>query len=110
MKRMKYLRVFLMSVLLAFCGLNLQAQPIPSEMADSLVSDFGINLFDEEIDAVIFQTNEFLTDSTFIGASGPFWWLSEIPDLRGSNHPENQSLGDLSHETNVLGGTKTGQN
>ena len=63
-----------------------------------------------EIDDVIFQTNEFLTDATFIGASGPFWWLSEIPDLGGSNHPENQSLGDLSRETNVLGGTKTGQN
>ena len=78
MKRMNYLKVFLMSVLLAFCGLNLQAQSIPSEMADSLVSDFGINLFDEEIDAVIFQTNEFLTDSTFIGSSGPFWWILEM--------------------------------
>ena len=79
MKRMKHLRLFLVSVFLAFCGLNLQAQSsIPSEMADSLVSDFGINLLESEIDAVIFQTNEFLTDATFIGASGPFWWILEM--------------------------------
>jgi len=30
---------------------------------------------EEEIDDVIFQTNEFLTDATFTGAQGPFWWL-----------------------------------
>ena len=90
-------------------GLVLQAGAMP-EVVDSIVNNIGIDMFDEEIDDVIFQTNEFLTDATFIGASGPFWWLSEIPDLGGSNHPENQLLGDLSRETNVLGGTKTGQN
>ncbi len=47
------------------------------ELADSLVNNIGIDLFDEEIDAVIFQTNEFLTDATFIGGSGPFWWILE---------------------------------
>lgn len=30
-----------------------------------ILSDFGINLLEEEIDDVIFQTNEFLTDATF---------------------------------------------
>lgn len=40
-----------------------------------ILSDFGINLLEEEIDDVIFQTNEFLTDATFTGAQGPFWWL-----------------------------------
>ena len=35
-------------------------------------SDFGINLLEEEIDDVIFQTNEFLTDATFTGSQGPF--------------------------------------
>ena len=75
-------------------NIMLQAGSMP-EVVDSIVNNIGIDMFDEEIDDVIFQTNEFLT---------------EIPDLRGSNHPENQSLGDLSHETNVLGGTKTGQN
>lgn len=47
------------------------------ELADSLVNNIGIDLFDEEIDAVIFQTNEFLTNAEFIGGSGPFWWILE---------------------------------
>ena len=49
-------------------------------MADtsSILSDFGINLLEEEIDDVIFQTNEFLTDATFTGSNGPFWWLVQI--------------------------------
>ena len=35
-------------------------------MADtSILSDFGINILEEEIDDVIFQTNEFLCDATF---------------------------------------------
>lgn len=46
-------------------------------MAD-VISDFGINLLEEEIDDVIFQTNEFLTDATFTGSSGPFWWLLQM--------------------------------
>ena len=46
-------------------------------MADTsnILSDFGINLLEEEIDDVIFQTNEFLCDATFTGSNGPFWWL-----------------------------------
>lgn len=44
-------------------------------MADNILSDFGINILEEEIDDVIFQTNEFLTDATFTGSQGPFWWL-----------------------------------
>ena len=44
---------------------------------DSVVNTIGVDLFDEEIDAVIFQTNEFLTDETFVGGSGPFWWILE---------------------------------
>ena len=47
------------------------------EVVDSIVNNIGIDMFDEEIDDVIFQTNEFLTDATFIGASGPFWWILE---------------------------------
>ena len=35
--------------------------------ADSTAVDFGINLLEEEIDDVIFRTNEFLTDATFTG-------------------------------------------
>ncbi len=50
-------------------------------MADTsnILSDFGINLLEEEIDDVIFQTNEFLTDATFTGSQGPFWWLLKFP-------------------------------
>ena len=46
--------------------------------ADSTLVDFGINLLEEEIDDVIFRTNEFLTDPTFIGSQGPFWWILEM--------------------------------
>lgn len=46
-------------------------------MADgNILSDFGINLLEEEIDDVIFQTNEFLTDATFTGSQGPFWMVT----------------------------------
>ena len=44
-------------------------------MADNTLSDFGIDILEEEIDDVIFQTNEFLCDATFTGSQGPFWWL-----------------------------------
>ena len=45
-------------------------------MADSnILSDFGIKILEQEIDDVIFQTNEFLCDATFTGTQGPFWWL-----------------------------------
>lgn len=44
-------------------------------MGEDILSDFGIHLLEEEIDDVIFQTNEFLCDATFTGTQGPFWWL-----------------------------------
>lgn len=46
-----------------------------------ILSDFGINLLEEEIDDVIFQTNEFLTDATFTGSQGPFWWLLVVSSI-----------------------------
>ena len=45
-----------------------------------ILSDFVINLLEEEIDDVIFQTNEFLTDATFTGSQGPFWWLLVVSE------------------------------
>ena len=45
---------------------------------DSTAIDFGINLLEEEIDDVIFRTNEFLTDATFTGGQGPFWWILQM--------------------------------
>ena len=50
-------------------------------MADTnILSDFGINILEEEIDDVIFQTNEFLCDATFTGSQGSFWWLLVVVD------------------------------
>ena len=73
-------------------------------MADgNILSDFGINLLEEEIDDVIFQTNEFLTDATFTGAQGPFWWLlvvSEIlPFVVLANRSKSTFYKILYHET-----------
>ena len=90
-------------------NIMLQAGAMP-EVVDSIVNNIGIDMFDEEIDDIIFQTNEFLTDATFIGASGPFWWLSDITSFGTSKPSVNQLLGSLSRETSALGGTKTGQN
>lgn len=45
---------------------------------DSTAVDFGINLFEQEIDDVIFRTNEFLTDATFTSGQGPFWWILQM--------------------------------
>lgn len=47
-------------------------------MGDNILSDFGINILEEEIDDVIFQTNEFLCDATFTGQQGPFWWILQM--------------------------------
>lgn len=77
MKRlMRHSRMLFTVMLMMVSALSVHAQG-SLELADSLVNNIGIDLFDEEIDDVIFQTNEFLTDATFIGGSGPFWWILE---------------------------------
>lgn len=79
-------------------------------MADNILSDFGINILEEEIDDVIFQTNEFLTDATFTGSQGPFWWLP-LPILQDVIFiAVNQSLANSCLVTQNQRGTKTGQN
>ena len=90
-------------------NIMLQAGAMP-EVVDSIVNNIGIDMFDEEIDDVIFQTNEFLTDATFIGASGPFWWLP-LPILQNTILiAVNQPLADFCFVTQNQRGTKTGQN
>lgn len=61
-------------------------------MADnsSILSDFGINILEEEIDDVIFQTNEFLCDATFTGSNGPFWWLLVVAVINSPKHSFNR--------------------
>lgn len=77
---------------------------------DSTAVDFGINLLEEEIDDVIFRTNEFLTDATFTGGQGPFWWLP-LPILQNAILiAVNQSLANSCLVTKNQRGTKTGQN
>lgn len=77
---------------------------------DSTAVDFGINLLEEEIDDVIFRTNEFLTDATFTGGQGPFWWLP-LPILQNTILVAvNQSFTNSCLVTQNQRGTKTGQN
>lgn len=79
-------------------------------MADNILSDFGINILEEEIDDVIFQTNEFLTDATFTGSQGPFWWLA-LPILQNTVLTVvNQLLANSCLAIQNQRGTKTGQN
>ena len=77
-------------------------------MAD-IVSDLGVNLLEEEIDEVIFQTNQFLTDATFTGSQGPFWWflLAELLDCLEPS--VNQLLAAICSACPKTDGTKTGQ-
>lgn len=46
----------------------------------SYISDLsktiGVDLFEEDIDNVVFRTNEFLCSADFIGSDGPFWYPS----------------------------------
>ena len=77
---------------------------------DSTAVDFGINLLEEEIDDVIFRTNEFLTDATFTGGQGPFWWLP-LPTLQNTTLiAVNQPLINSCLVIQNQRGTKTGQN
>ena len=80
-------------------------------MADSnILSDFGINILEQEIDDVIFQTNEFLTDATFTGSQGPFWWLP-LPIFQNTTLiVVNQLFINSCLVTKNQRGTKTGQN
>lgn len=75
-KVMRHRRLLVTVAFVMVSVLSLHAQSSLA-LADSIVNNIGIDLFDEEIDDVIFQTNEFLTDATFIGGSGPFWWILE---------------------------------
>ena len=60
-------------------------------MADSnILSDFGIKILEQEIDDVIFQTNEFLCDATFTGSQGPFWWLLVVAVTNSPKHDFNR--------------------
>lgn len=56
-----------------------------NEINEALSYDFGVDLFEDEIDQVIFQTNTFLTEPGFLAqGSGPFWYIMNFCMLLGS--------------------------
>ena len=63
------------SLLLQASGAAGSATGGMADFVTDLSNTIGIDLFDEDIDNVVFQTNEFLCNSDFIGSQGPFWWL-----------------------------------
>ena len=63
------------SLLLQASGAAGSATGGMADFVTDLSNTIGIDLFDQDIDNVVFQTNEFLCNSDFIGSQGPFWWL-----------------------------------
>lgn len=54
------------------------------DFVSDLTSTLGIDLFDEDIDNVVFATNSFLCNNTFIGTNGPFWWILQMSMCLGA--------------------------
>lgn len=80
------------------------------DMVSDLSQTIGVDLFEEDIDNVVFQTNEFLCNQDFIGSDGPFWWLP-LPILQNTILVAvNQSFISSCLVTKNQRGTKTGQN
>lgn len=55
-----------------------------SNVVNDMSNTLGVDLFEEDIDNVVFQTNEFLTNSDFIGSQGPFWWILQMSMALGA--------------------------
>lgn len=60
------------------------------DMVSDLSQTIGVDLFEEDIDNVVFQTNEFLCNSDFIGSQGPFWWLLVVAVTNSPKHDFNR--------------------
>lgn len=54
------------------------------DMVTDLSQTIGVDLFEEDIDNVVFQTNEFLSNGSFIGEQGPFWWILQMSMALGA--------------------------
>lgn len=54
------------------------------DMVSDLSQTIGVDLFEEDIDNVVFQTNEFLCNQDFIGSDGPFWWILQMSMALGA--------------------------
>ena len=87
------------------------------DMVSDLSQTIGVDLFEEDIDNVVFQTNEFLCNSDFIGSQGPFWWLLVVavtnPPKYSFNRCKSATCKFLSRDTKSArdkNGTKTRKN
>lgn len=49
-----------------------------SDVVTDLSSTLGVDLFEEDIDNVVFSTTEFLCSSDFTGPNGPFWYILQL--------------------------------
>ena len=58
--------------------------PSGSQQVSDLVNSIGAELFEDEIDEVLMMTNQFLTDSAFIGEGGPFWYVLQMSMCLGA--------------------------
>ena len=77
------------SLLLQASGAAGSATGGMADFVTDLSNTIGIDLFDEDIDNVVFQTNEFLCNSDFIGSQGPFWWLLVVAVTNSPKHDFN---------------------
>lgn len=97
---MKHLTFKLLTVILCFSlsiGALAQGSPTPpagttqpstgsggnglsgtGAIIDDLSNTLGVDLFEDDIDNVVFSTNEFLTNTEFTGNQGPFWWILQM--------------------------------
>ena len=78
------------SLLLQASGAAGSATGGMADFVTDLSNTIGIDLFDEDIDNVVFQTNEFLCNSDFIGSQGPFWWLLVVVVTNSPKHDLNR--------------------
>lgn len=78
------------SLLLQASGAAGSATGGMADFVTDLSNTIGIDLFDEDIDNVVFQTNEFLCNSDFIGSQGPFWWLLVVVVSNSPKHDLNR--------------------
>lgn len=85
-----FVRNFKIDIKMAFSTLFLDASSSNDtmdgikDMVSDLSQTIGVDLFEEDIDNVVFQTNEFLCNSDFIGSQGPFWWILQMSMALGA--------------------------
>jgi hypothetical protein len=76
---MEYYRRLILTLIALFSLSTVSQASDTLEVLDSISSiGLGVDLFEDDIDNVIFATNEFLTDATFIGDNGPFWMIMQV--------------------------------